>query len=320
MIKNWGAATALVALIALTSFAVLLDLSTPYHHCQGPNYCDYASKNGVKSPDYIAPFRVFSEVLFRETVNVVSTAVIAAFTIVLALRTGGLFKETAGLRDTANKQREDMIRSIAEATRAATAMEDVATHMEETARATREAARAAQDQVAIIRTSTVTTERAYVFCERIEAIWTVKYGTEEVTKWAFTPIWRNSGKTPTQYGVSCVNKWHAVNAGDLPIDFTYPNYGPKQRISIGPNAITHASPFELAPEDLQLIRDNKARLYVWGWIEYNDIFDGTERHRSEFCFEVVVTANPIYTAGGFRYRTHGPFNGIDDECRYRPQR
>jgi hypothetical protein len=110
------------------------------------------------------------------------------------------------------------------------------------------------------------------------------------------------------------------SAGDLPFDFAYPDYGKKERISIGPNAIMHSMAFDVTPEDLQSIKDRKAKMYVWGWIEYNDIFDDTERHRSEFCFEVVVIGNPIYQAGGFRYRKHGPFNGIDAECRYQPNR
>jgi hypothetical protein len=228
MVKNWGAAGALIALILLTGFAARLDFLAPYHHCHGPNYCGNYSKNEGKTTDYMVPAFVLGKFLEEHNgaVSAVATGFIAVFTIVLAWRTGGLFKETAGLRDAANKQREDTLRSIAEASRAATAMEDVATHMEATARATmdsvraaEEATRAAQDQVAIIRTSTVTTERAYVFCERIEAIWSAKHGTENVIKWTFTCVWRNSGKTPTQYGVANVNKWHAINAGDLPLDF-----------------------------------------------------------------------------------------------------
>jgi hypothetical protein len=117
--------------------------------------------------------------------------------------------------------------------------------------AAKKAADAAVQQVAITRTGTATTERAYVFCEHIDAIWTSKYGAEEVIKWSFTYVWRNSGKTPTQYAIGNVNKLYDPNAGDLPFDFAYPDYGKKERISIGPNAIMHSMAFDVTPEDLQ---------------------------------------------------------------------
>jgi hypothetical protein len=184
--------------------------------------------------------------------------------------------------------------------------------------AAKKAAQAAVEQVDITRSGTATTERAYVFCEHIEAVGTGEYGTEEVTKWSFTCIWRNSGKTPTQYAVANVNSRYDPHAGELPFDFKYPDYGNKERISIGPNAIMHTMAFDVTSKDLRSIQNNKAKMFIWGWIEYNDIFDGTGRHRSEFCFELVVVGNPIYKAGGFRYRRHGPFNGIDEECFYPP--
>ena len=182
------------------------------------------------------------------------------------------------------------------------------------------AANAAVEQVAITRSGTATTERAYVFCERIESVATFKPKTEEIVQWGFRSILRNSGKTPTQFAIINFNQWHAIKAGDLPGDFRYPDYRVKDKISIGPNATMHSTTFDLTVEQLQMIRDGEAKLYIWGWVEYNDIFDGTERHRSEFCFEIMVVGNPIYnTPDMFRYRRHGPFDGIDDECFHRPQ-
>lgn len=188
------------------------------------------------------------------------------------------------------------------------------------AKAATKAANAAVEQVAITRNGTATTERAYVFCERIESTPTFKPKTEEVVRWGFRYILKNSGKTPTQYAIMNVNQWHGIKIGDLPNDFRYPDYGNRDRISIGPDATMHSTTFDLTVEQLQMIRDGDSRLYIWGWVEYNDIFDGTERHRSELCFEIMVVGNPIYnTPEAFRYRRHGPFNGIDDECFYRPQ-
>ena len=196
-------------------------------------------------------------------VSAVATIVIAVFTVVLAWRTGGLFKETAGLREAAEKQREDMLASIAEAARAATATEGVATHMEASAKATNaavkaaeDAAQAARDQVTIARNSTAITGRAYVFVSELRLFGSLSTVLRKLSNGTFTPIWRNSSKTPTQYGTTNVNKLH-VDAGGLPFDFIYPDYGPRSRISIAPNAIVQALPFEFTSEELHFIREKK---------------------------------------------------------------
>lgn len=112
MIKNRGAATAFLALLILVGVAAGLDFSAPYHHCRSANECEQTSNNNYKPLDYMAPVRVVGSYLDRETVNAISTFVIAAFTVVLAWRTGGLFKETARLRTIADQQQADLLRSI----------------------------------------------------------------------------------------------------------------------------------------------------------------------------------------------------------------
>ena len=144
-------------------------------------------------------------------------------------------------------------------------------------------------------------------------------GLTKSLKWAFFAVWRNSGKTPTKHGVSVINKWHSVNVGGLPSNFDFPDYRRPERMIVGPNATMHSSPFEFTIEELNQIREGLARCYIWGWIDYNDVFVGTDRHRSEFCFELKVIGNPIYTAGGFGYPRHGPFNGFDAECMRSPK-
>jgi hypothetical protein len=58
--------------------------------------------------------------------DIISAIITAIFTVVLALSTVLLWKETKDLRNFAKRQGEDMKASIAEASRAATAMRDVA--------------------------------------------------------------------------------------------------------------------------------------------------------------------------------------------------
>ena len=90
--KNWGAATALFALLALISLAAWFDVSAPYRHCNGADGCNQTANNDNKPVDYMVPVRVFGAFLDtrRDAANAISTFVIAVFTVVLAWRTGGL--------------------------------------------------------------------------------------------------------------------------------------------------------------------------------------------------------------------------------------
>jgi hypothetical protein len=183
----------------------------------------------------------------------------------------------------------------------------------------RDAARASRDQVELSRNAMVTTERAFIFCERIESRWNAKKDTEEITDWIFIPIWKNSGNTPTKSATSCINTWVGVNAGKLPAEFDFPDYGEPGRTMIGPGATMHGSSLSIPIETMQKIRVGEVHAYIWGWFDYSDIFDNTPRHRAEFCMEIEVHGNPIYKEGGFAYRMHERFNGFDDDCYRRPQ-
>lgn len=173
---------------------------------------------------------------------------------------------------------------------------------------------ASREQVRLSRSTLVDTERAYVFCESITSSWTAIKATEQITSWVFHIVWRNSGKTPTRFGQTAVNKWDAVDAGELPSKFDYPDYGTPENIIIGPNALIHSGTFDISIEQLIEMRAGIRHVYLWGWVEYNDVFGDTGRHRSECCFEILVSGNPTYKEGGFHYKRHGPFNGFDEEC------
>ena len=173
-------------------------------------------------------------------------------------------------------------------------------------------------QVTAIRDAMVTTERAFIFCERINAHWIAKKDTEEITAWVFTPIWKNSGNTPTKAAVSCINTWVGIDAGKIPTGFDFPDHDKPGRTMIGPQAVMHGSGLTIPIATMRKMRAGEARAYIWGWFDYSDVFDHTPRHRAEFCMEIVVSGNPIYKEGGFNYRLHGRFNGIDDDCYRRP--
>jgi hypothetical protein len=144
VVRNWGALWAFVALLALVGFALRLDLSAPYHRHQGPNYSAETPKNKDESTDYMATALAVGEFLdsHNGAVGAVATIVIAAFTVLLAVRTGSLFKETAGLREAADSQRDDTLQLIA---------------------ATKDAADAAKRSADVAERMLVDAERPYLF-------------------------------------------------------------------------------------------------------------------------------------------------------------
>jgi hypothetical protein len=236
-------------------------------------------------------------------ITALATVFIGVFTLTLKLSTDNLWTaakdQIAAAENAAKMQSRDMQASISVA---------------------QSASNAAQDQVSLSREALIMTERAFVFCERIEHFWRAKKETKEIIEWIFFPVWKNSGNTPTKHGMGCVNTWLAVDAGDLPHDFTFPDYGSAERIMIGPNLQRNGLQLSIPIETMHKIREGTAHAYMWGWAEYNTIFTtDTIRHRSEFCVEIQVTGNPIYKEGGFAFRAHGPFNGFDDECYRKPK-
>jgi hypothetical protein len=177
-----------------------------------------------------------------------------------------------------------------------------------------------KNQVTAVRDAMVSTERAFVFCERIHSHWIAEKDTEQIIAWVFTPIWKNSGSTPAKAAISSINTWVGVHAGELPSDFDFPDYEKPGRTMIGPGAEMHGISLRIPVETAQKMRAGEAHAYIWGWFDYNDIFRKTPRHRAEFCMEIEVSGNPIYKEGGFKYRAHGPFNGFDDDCYRNPKK
>jgi hypothetical protein len=233
------------------------------------------------------------------SISALATIAIAYFTLTLKRATDKLWlageAQAAITRDIATEQASQTREAIAQA---------------------KLSADAATKQVEISRSSVTTIERAYVFCERIDANWTADKPSELVRKWSFNVVWRNSGKTPTRWGRNCMNTWVGANVGELPDDFDFADVANAipADIVIGPNAAMHTWAIELEVGTLDAIRQGRTHAYIWGWFDYSDVFEDTPRHRSEFCVELQVVGNPVYTEGGFKYRRHGAFNGFDTEC------
>jgi hypothetical protein len=107
----------------------------------------------------------------------------------------------------------------------------------------------------------------------------------------------NSGVTPAVKVRNYVS-WKA-SADAPPGDYNWPDIGkdgkplsgPGEGVTsfIGPKDTMFSETLKIPMSTMEAIRLGQARLFVWGWIEYDDMFDGTPRHRTEFCNEMVAT-------------------------------
>jgi hypothetical protein len=125
--------------------------------------------------------------------------------------------------------------------------------------------------------------------------------------------WENTGQTPTRNALSNSN-WAAF-ADNIPNDFQFPDdpdHGPFTGL-LGPGQTQELNPRTIPIQILKEAAAQKAKIYVWGWIEYNDVFVNTRRHRTEFAARLEVTGLPGHVCH-YGLRIYSEHNGADDEC------
>lgn len=158
--------------------------------------------------------------------------------------------------------------------------------------------------------------RAYVFLSG-STINRFMRSEREVAGYDLAFDFQNTGQTPAYRVTGYLN--HAFFPGPPPKDFDYPdsNTGDVSLSTLGPGQKSQLSR-QIAVEEFGDLK--RPRLFVWGWMEYDDAFPDTPRHRSEICFEIEILGdprNPDAPVKGF----HGvAFNGADDDCLRQPQR
>jgi hypothetical protein len=100
----------------------------------------------------------------------------------------------------------------------------------------------------------------------------------------------------------------------MPADFDFPDgatAGPTVAM-IGPGSTVHSAHIDIPAPLLDHAAAGNQFLYFWGWIDYDDVIDGTPRHRTEFCFQIRKQQ------GMASFWPHGRFNGADNECLQKP--
>ena len=182
------------------------------------------------------------------------------------------------------------------------------------------AAGAARTSADTAEKTLITTQRAFVYPKSIGKDWFGPRRSKEpgeIVEWVFTPEWENSGTTPTKNGLSHVS-WKRFPKGSGPETIQFGDQWPAgskrehSRLFLPPKSSLSGQPVSISASDLR----SGDPCFVWGWVEYDDIFDA--RHRSEFCVELELRGGPSTDPNAIAFRFYRLHNGADYECYRQP--
>jgi hypothetical protein len=82
---------------------------------------------------------------------------------------------------------------------------------------------------------------------------------------------------------------------------------------IGPQLTWHTPSITIPASELETPLVG-AFHYLWGWIEYDDIFASMPRHRTEFCFRIECERLQPTNEFWVGFAPHSKFNAADEDC------
>lgn len=184
-------------------------------------------------------------------------------------------------------------------------------------------------QARLTKEALIADKAAFVFPVGFGQFWEIDPVTTHYN-WRFRPEWRNSGDTAAKevmIHAECEIRNTAFPPGHM---FNYVVTA-EQKGFIGPretNVGVYAPSPTQAPitaQDLLDAQNGRKFIYLWGWTRYNDVFPGTPRHITKFCWTINSQGDPftfvphyegpIGTPGrlAFGYTQHAEGNSANDD-------
>jgi hypothetical protein len=129
-----------------------------------------------------------------------------------------------------------------------------------------------------------------------------------VHTYSVSVVLKNGGQTPTRN--LTVNFSAQKFIGAIPEEFDFPDSAITARGLIGPNGTLQTPEINFDASEFERT-DANFHWYLWGWAEYDDVFSGTPRHRTEFCFEAKPTRDPHTNEIYVGFPMYKRFNAAD---------
>ncbi len=174
---------------------------------------------------------------------------------------------------------------------------------------TRTASNAAKKSADIAEQTLYVTQRAYV---SVKPKWSIEVNKldSSIVNVGFWMVKENQGETPA---VNMINRTAAtflLKRDGTP--FTYAKSVdhdvPEVPVTIGPRSDLTTETHRFSIHHMQAIKEGTAELFLAGWLEYDDIFEGTPTHGVEWCFIVVIEGNLRPDECHARFDIHGQHN------------
>ncbi len=175
----------------------------------------------------------------------------------------------------------------------------------------------------LMRHDSIARDRAFVFAHETRAFPNID-SKGQVVAWMYYTTWQNGGITPAQRVIMHTSVHIKDGIAALSEEFEFrdewdPNEPAPSITYVGPKGSVDDGPKVIWLPDLIAIMKRQKRGFIYGWIEYDDVFLCTQRHRTEFCLEIGVYSDPsIFEPGPmptaiFIFNHYGPHNGADEE-------
>lgn len=186
----------------------------------------------------------------------------------------------------------------------------------------RSSARAAERAAITAERALTVVERAFIMISDMNVVTMAQYGTIIDHRISINVL--NSGRTPARNYLSNVN---LVVIDDLPDNFRFPDrlHDKPTASVVGPQSRTYFQ-VDFFIQDALATFEKRKKTFIYGWVEYDDLFPHSARHRTEFCLSVEVFADPRVMpeivegkpVPVLTVRPHGRYNAYDEDCLYRP--
>jgi hypothetical protein len=187
---------------------------------------------------------------------------------------------------------------------------------------------AAKQSAEVANASLVQLQRAFVYFKdfTFDPL-TISVGGTEELHWQCTPRLENGGTTSAK-NLRIYGNWAIEDSeinfltADLDGLGEQTNALEGQRATMGPKSTLGTQPARLPAERLNEASPPSIKkfIYAWGWADYDDIFPGTRRHRTEYCFQLTCVGDAsLGDRTVLRFHAVGPHNGHDEECSRQPQ-
>jgi len=153
-------------------------------------------------------------------------------------------------------------------------------------------------------------QRAFVYTSALD--WTPVGDSVRIS-----PIWANSGTTPTR-ALRVATNWKASH-GELPADFEINYVRAPESLFLGPNSSSEFGAILIPMRDIQAAIDERLHLYVWGRATYQDLFEGSQPHHFDFCHRIEAAGATPHSIE-LRFNQFGLSNGSDEDWRRTDER